>query len=358
MLFIKGSLMLRNKRSLSKKNGPLCSQKKGSFFSESKELLGVLLIVFIIRSFGFGLYEVPSGSMETTMLVGERFFANKFTPLFLGFKHLDIISMNEPIFTYSPDTLKWLWQKYVWGPANWTKRVIGIPGDKIRGAIENGKAVIYRNGIKLDEPYVNKYPLIGIYKKAQPEAYEEICHEFSNMTNDKNQELLQQITSQFFYEYCTLRSYDPSVPYDEQPFYKISNKSIFKKFCNDGPLLVCADSAVYHQPKKVVQRGSSYWSESDEFYIELENNEYWLMGDNRRGSFDSRFFGPVKDENIHGKIIFRILSVEYNPPISNSSSLLLQAWNWINTILLVRIIQHPISFWKKIRWNRCLQRIS
>lgn len=46
----------------------------------------ILPLAFIIRTFFYGLYQVPTGSMETTMLVGERFFADKFTVLFSDLK--------------------------------------------------------------------------------------------------------------------------------------------------------------------------------------------------------------------------------------------------------------------------------
>ena len=52
-----------------------------------KELAGLLLIVFVVRSFVFGLYQVPSPSMETTMCVNERFLAEKFTYLYHFSKH-------------------------------------------------------------------------------------------------------------------------------------------------------------------------------------------------------------------------------------------------------------------------------
>ena len=57
----------------------IIKQKSKSWLSSITEFLFLLMVVFLIRTFGFGLYQVPTGSMETTMLVGERFFADKFS---------------------------------------------------------------------------------------------------------------------------------------------------------------------------------------------------------------------------------------------------------------------------------------
>ena len=125
------------------------------------EILFWVVVIFLIRTFCFGLYQVPTGSMETTMLVGERFFADKATYLFRKPQRGEIIAFNDPQFHYSTSSAMFLWQNYVWGPSNWTKRVIGIPGDIVRGVIEDDKPVIYLNHKKLDEPYLNKYPIKG-----------------------------------------------------------------------------------------------------------------------------------------------------------------------------------------------------
>ncbi len=217
------------------------ASKVSGFWAGVKEIAVLLLIVFLIRTFGFGLYQVPTGSMETTMLVGERFFADKFTPLFSNIKRRNIISFNDPIFNYSSNKLVRLFQSYVWGPSNWTKRVIGIPGDEVKGVIENGKPVIYINGKKLDEPYTNKYPLIRVWNPKSSSL--------GNMFDRK--------------------SYVPNEPWNKQLFYKIDPTLICKKA--DGQ----PDISVAGTP--VPLRGNEQtWSGGypDEFHVTLGKNQY------------------------------------------------------------------------------------
>jgi signal peptidase I len=277
------------------------------------QIIILVLIVFIVRTFGFGLYQVPTGSMETTMLVGERFFADKLTIWFSPIQRGEIISFNSPLdenrrpYPYSKNILKNLWQRYVWGPSNWTKRVIGIPGDHIEGKLEDGKPVVYINGKKIDEPYLNKYPLIPAWTR---------------MPNLQSRTLFQDACLAYF-------SFVPGKPWtpQEQPFYGNALKP--EQIIRNNP----------HFP--IREPGTPLESTSgkieDEFDVILGENQYWVMGDNRLGSMDSRSWGPLDGTLIHGRIKFCIFSLDS-----------LSGW-WIFDLLL-----HPISFWSTVRWSRCL----
>lgn len=272
-----------------------------------KTLIIIVPIAFVIRTWGYGLYQVPTGSMETTMLVGERFFADKFSYLLWDVQRGDIIAFNDPDYDYSDNYFKRLFQHYVWGPQNWTKRVIGLPGDHVVGKVEDGVPHVYLNGKLLDEPYLNKYPLIPI---------------------------VQQDTGAIVYE-----SYDPDATPAEQPFYRMDPYEISlgqryaEKYSDDSIRMPFTPR--YDRSGRNV----------DIYDVHLKDNEYWVMGDNRQGSYDARFWDktghPLNGDLIHGKIVFRIWSLDSN-----------QSW-WILDLLM-----HPIDFWKRVRWSRCMQTIS
>jgi signal peptidase I len=271
-----------------------------------KSLLIIVPIAFAIRTFIYGLYQVPTGSMETTMLVGERFLADKFSVWLGKLDRGDIIAFNDPWqFKYSTNPAMRLFQMYAWGPENWTKRIIGKPGDHVKGVIEDGKPVVYLNGAKLDEPYLNKYPLIATYASDGGPL------------------------DRYSYLY---RSYDPQCSFEDQPYYRLDKHNvllaerIFKAMGSDLWKLEPGTPAT--DGIRIV----------DEFDVQLADDEYWVMGDNRQNSGDSRFKGPLPAEYIHAKIVFRLWSIDSG-----------ESW-WIWDL-----IKHPIDFWHRVRWSRFFQ---
>jgi signal peptidase I len=271
---------------------------KNWFADLFESLIVIIPVVFLIKTFVFGLYQVPTGSMETTMLVGERFLADKFTPYLSSPKHGEIISFNEPTYPYSKNWFINMYEQYVsWKVVNFTKRVIAIPGDHIQGKIENGRPVVYLNDAKLDEPYLNKYPLLARLKNGK----------------------------------IDYRSYDPNFSLEKQPFYRLTGAEVARAKMYIGDL-----SMRYPGTPVMGNEGE----EKDIFDVHLKNNEYWLMGDNRQGSSDSREWGPLDASKVkyHGRIVFRIWSMDSD-----------ESW-WIFDLL-----KHPVDFWSRVRWSRFFQ---
>ncbi len=270
------------------------------YLNSTFQLILLILAAFIIRTFLYGLYQVPTGSMETTLLVGERFLADKLSVWFKPIQHGEIISFNDPNYPYSGNQAVNWFQKYVYGPSNWTKRIIGIPGDHVQGKIEDGKPIVYLNDKKLDEPYVNKYPLIALWQQ-KPSS--------------------ELMTKQGGAGY-SFWSFDPAAPFTEQPFYRIDKDRIIRS---------------YGEPM-IRYPGTPVPDNEDIFDVHLGKNEYWVMGDNRLGSWDSRGWGKLDGRLIHGRIIFRIWSIDST-----------EDW-WI-----LDLLKHPLDFWKRMRWSRWLQ---
>ena len=111
-------------------------------------LAALLVTGLFIVTFNFQAFEIPSRSMENTLLIGDHLFVDRTTAApptnavkallpYSEIKHGDIIVFISPV---QPGL-------------HVVKRVIGIPGDRIH--LKNG--VVYRNGERLSEPYM--YPL-------------------------------------------------------------------------------------------------------------------------------------------------------------------------------------------------------
>ena len=282
-------------------------------------------LVFVLRTYIFGLYHVPTGSAEPTILVGDRLWGNKMAYYWGEVKRGDSVIFDDPEFIYDrSNIINYYWQKYIGmeipllglsrGPENWVKRVIAVPGDVIEGRIENGKTVVYLNGKKLDESsYVNPYPLIGLLKTTGFIDLEHIGP-FSVPSFLRKQLKVVNYT------------YDPKKSFQEQPFYNMSEDQVIRK--PDGTPFM----RMPYSP-----------SEEDVFGpIKLPKGKYWVMGDSRKNSRDSRFWNFLDESLIHGRASFIIYSVDSEEPL------------W-----LFELLKHPIDFWKKkVRWNRFLKKIT
>jgi len=101
---------------------------------------GLFIITFVMQAF-----EIPSSSMEDTLLIGDHVFVNReqFAPptKWMGplLSYRDVRRQDIVVFLSPAEA-----GLYV------VKRVIGIPGDRIH--LRDG--AVYRNGEKLNEPYV------------------------------------------------------------------------------------------------------------------------------------------------------------------------------------------------------------
>ncbi|MEW6760845.1 MAG: signal peptidase I [Pseudomonadota bacterium] len=212
---------------------PVWIEYSGSFFP-------VIALVFVLRSFLWEPFKIPSSSMVPTLLVGDFILVNKYAyGIRLPIVNQKIIQIGNPqrgdvmVFKYPKD----MSQDYI-------KRVIGVPGDKItyenKRLTVNGKPVEYT---ALDDYLDDQHP---IYHKQFMENLAGVPHRILNTDNKRTLDL----------------GAVENFPYREACEYTY-----------------------------------------DKFTCIVPEGNYFMMGDNRDNSADSRYWGFVPDKNIVGKAI-------------------------------------------------------
>lgn len=292
------------------------------------------VLAFFVRNFIFGLYHVPTGSAEPNILVGDRIWGNKMAYFFNKPKRGDLVIFDNPehMYTSSSGFGHW-WQRYIGlplpllgvgaGPDNWVKRVIAIPGDTIEGRIEQGKTVLYRNGERLNEAYVNPYPLIKAKKTIGFFAGEHFGP-FS-------------IPSFLRYDERTVRyTFDPKLSLEAQPYYRLTEQEVVKNWSSGEYEFDEAFTPCYTYSSGALTSVDSFGP------FKLPDGKYWVMGDSRKNSRDSRYWLFLDEKFIHGRASFVIYSVDSE-----------------ESLWLFELIKHPIDFWaKKLRYNRFFKSLN
>ena len=118
------------------------NKEKGGFFDTLKTVFYAVLIALCIRTIAFEPFNIPSGSMIPTLLVGDYLFVSKFS---YGYsKHSLMFSLpviSGRIFSSEPargDVA--VFKLPSDNSTDYIKRVLGLPGDKIQ--IRNGRLFI------------------------------------------------------------------------------------------------------------------------------------------------------------------------------------------------------------------------
>ena len=244
-LVITGGIWLLDVLLLKKQRGtdakePLLVEYARSFFP-------VILIVFGLRSFLVEPFKIPSGSMMPTLLVGDFILVNKFTyGIRLPVINKKVVQMNDPqhgdvmVFRYPQDP-----------SLDYIKRVVGVPGDTVeyrdKKLIINGHEVVRRSA--------GAYSYVG---------------------NGLN--------------YVTALVYDEHLgTEDHKAMVQPGLPAVFPNQVADGfPF----------------RQNCTYNEQGSGFVCKVPTGYYFMMGDNRDASNDSRYWGFVPDANIVGKAFF------------------------------------------------------
>lgn len=208
----------------------------------SKSFFPVILLVFVIRSFIAEPFKIPSGSMMPTLLAGDYILVNKFNyGLREPISNTQLIPIGKPergdvfVFRYPPDVT-----------INYIKRVVGLPGDKIR--YEDKHLTI--NGKPLTVAELGNYD----YEVTTPSGRKQAISAI------KKTEQLGEV------------SHDLLVHPQFEPDYRDPNS-----------------------PGAKLMRGET---------VTVPEGHYFAMGDNRDNSADSRVWGFVSEGHLVGKAFY------------------------------------------------------
>ena len=103
------------------------------------------------------------------------------------------------------------------------------------------------------------------------------------------------------YKLSKIKRFDVIVLHEEK-----DNEKIIKRVIGmPGDTVAIKDGEIYINDEKIDDE-YAYGMTSDYDRITLKSDEYFILGDNRLISKDSRYFGPIKEKEIKGKVIFRI----------------------------------------------------
>ena len=205
-------------------------------------LFPVILAVFLLRSFLFEPFKIPSASMLPTLQIGDLILVNKFTyGLRLPVINTKITAGTPPargdvmVFRYPPKP-----------SLDYIKRVVGVPGDEV--AYLNKKLTI--NGQAISKDALPEY-----FDQNKMQYYKE----FSEKLGDKPHQLLN----------------------DDNRRAGVSEVEVIP-FPNQQNCRYSVEGVVCKVPE----------------------GHYFMMGDNRDDSLDSRYWGFVPDKNIVGRAFF------------------------------------------------------
>jgi len=206
-----------------------------------KSFFPVILVVFLLRSFLVEPFKIPSGSMIPTLLVGDFILVNKFT---YGLR-LPVIN-TKVIELSSPQRGEVMVFRFPENPSlDYIKRVVGVPGDH----------VVYRN----KRLTVNGKPV-----EVESES------DFSYLEGGLN-----YISAKRFREQLGVHQHSIIINADSPPVQLAGVRPFpYRENCEYN---------------------------DEGFACKVPAGHYFMMGDNRDSSSDSRYWGFVPDANIVGK---------------------------------------------------------
>ncbi|BBA17029.1 signal peptidase I [Blattabacterium cuenoti] len=340
--------------------------------------IGIFLAMvfsFITHTYIVQPFVIPTSSMERNLLVGDFILVSKIhyglrmpiSPIYIPFTHNNIIGniksyisiFQWPYFRFSPiqsikrnDIVVFNFpkdsnHKIIDRKNHYIKRCVGLPGDLV--SIKKG--ILFVNH-KKEKPFLEKQQAYFIKTKNIP-----LNTEYLEKNMDiKDIEYFGEKNNEYFYQIMlnekkavSIKNLFENIIFIEKSILPIHFKEryIFPNHSNwnrdfFGPLhipkkgeFIKLNSKNIHIYNEIFNyEKTKKFDISLKKYYKVKKNYYFMMGDNRHNSYDSRYWGFVPEDHIVGKPIFIWMSI-----------------NWDR--------KNPINIFSwKFRWDRIMKTIE
>lgn len=298
--------------------------------------------------------EIPSFS-DAIQLPSYRL------PGFTSVKNGDVVVFNFPTEDQYPTDLR----------TNYIKRCIGIPGDVVevrhRQVYVNGKEFVNPPRMQLsyflettnpdlNDAFFRQFDIVNDYRKGSETYNWQPIEQFNDSTKANvlvgykvvtNAETAEKFKK---FDWCKkVVPYDEERPATPSPYSQVYGGTRTNwTIDNFGPLTVPKEGVTIQlDSTSIALYGTVIQKYEGNENVEItpgsvkvggkaitsytfKQNYYFMMGDNRHNSYDSRYWGFVPEDHIVGKAVFIWMSIDPTPD----------------------------SFWNKIRWNRLFRIIE
>lgn len=266
-------------------------KKRSRFGNFIRIILLILVIAIIIRAFFIDAFRIPTGSMENTLLVGDNVLVNQVAYNFHTPRYIPFTSISIPSFdlfsTSDPDRGDVIVFKFPYGSelpdehsVTLVKRIVGLPGDTIQII----KQEVFVNGEPLPFPFAVK---INRSDRMEAGVAEKgIFPPDSNWNKDNFGPIVIPKKGDLI----------DLNPQNAHLWKAIIDRELDKNTLSAEGTVITIDGKPVHG-------------------YTITKDYYFVLGDNRENSMDSRYWGYVPEDMIIGEAFMIYWSV--NPYVTS-----------------------------------------